>query len=161
MEDKILKQIESEAAKLYPCVQLTSLSAPHAYSLEELAFIEGAKFGYNIKESINDTITEAVRVMTGYLSKVEEKEDRQIIIKAMYECERLSASQNTVSNEEWISVEHALPKNADTVLVFTSAGGTSTCFITAKQWRYAWNSKYIDSSLTVTHWKEINPPKEK
>ena len=89
MEDKILKQIEEEAWNVFPSIDW--------HGDERRGFIQGAKFGYNIKENVDEKIIKAYR--EGYYNKsvgMQYLLDNEII-EAFNP--PLSASQNTEKKE--------------------------------------------------------------
>lgn len=55
MEDKIKKQIEEEALRRFPEDEYDD-----EYFTERYYFKEGAKYGYNIKESVNEKLLMAI-----------------------------------------------------------------------------------------------------
>jgi hypothetical protein len=87
MEDKILKQIEEEALKLFPLDEYDDELFSERYNWRN-----GAKFGYNIKENVNEQMLEALKRINDCSLSKQQRE-------AMIESAILSASKNTVSNE--------------------------------------------------------------
>ena len=90
MEDKILKQIEEEALKLFPLDEYDDELFSERYNWRN-----GAKFGYNIKENVDEKIIKAYR--EGYYNKsvgMQYLLDNEIIESFN---PPLCASQNTVS----------------------------------------------------------------
>ena len=90
MEDKILKQIEEEAVKFSKSNYADSI--PNEY-IEELSFIAGAKYGYNIKESVDEKLVEALKEVWKHMNAYIPEKVFDLVEEA------LLSAQNTVSNE--------------------------------------------------------------
>jgi len=119
MKEEIKKKIEEEALRRFPVNGIdypkqlaqiqgyekgymdamneyhnTTCSCCHTKFNGQLFCIDCFEKGYSLaQQSVNSDVLEAVRIMPMYLSKIEDREHRAIIIKAMNICED-SASQN-------------------------------------------------------------------
>lgn len=126
----ITKQIESEALRRFPVNGIdypkqlaqiqgyekgymdamneyhnTTCSCCHTKFNGQLFCIDCFEKGYSLaQQSVNSDILEAVRIMPMYLSKIEDREHRAIIIKAMNICED-SSSQNQQNEKESDAME--------------------------------------------------------
>ena len=90
MKDKILKQIEEKALKLFPLDEYDD----EVFS-ERYHWSNGAKYGYNIKESVDEKKYSVDDLRVAFEAG-EENYDFDVWYKQQT---GLSASQNTVSNE--------------------------------------------------------------
>lgn len=155
MEDKILKQIEDEALKYAESKSSSSVF----FETHVKDFTEGAKYGYNIKKSVDvdwkkfrdEYFDEHVQEDTGgYIHVTTAAHDLFEWFKS-----KLSASKNTVSNEgEWVSVDDRLPEAYETIISYNiHTDEVSTDYIDdEKRW----------DVLNPTHWMPLpQPPKEK
>ena len=125
----------------------------------------GAKFGYNIKESVDvdwkklrdDFFDEHIQKDTGgYIHITTAPHDLFEWFKS-----KLSTSQNTVSNEgEWISVKDRLPEEYEMVLIWAEKSPYISTY-TKNEWLLDLQVLAISEQNKITHWKSINPPKEK
>ena len=97
MKDKILKQIEEEASRRFPKPKKDCNGEVYedVHDRNRDLFIEAAKFGYNIKESVDEKKYSVDDLRVAFEAG-EENYDFDVWYKQQT---GLSASQNTVSNE--------------------------------------------------------------
>lgn len=100
------QQIEDEALRRFPFIKAEHLDTGYPYDINHerrAGFVHGAKFGYNIKESVDEKLLRQVQRLTTWLRMEGNNDDVHMILEAdkvTSEAESiLSASQNTVSNE--------------------------------------------------------------
>tara|TARA_R110002126_G_scaffold68046_6_gene172109 strand:- start:933 stop:1349 length:417 start_codon:yes stop_codon:yes gene_type:complete len=133
MKDKILKQIEEEALKLFPLDEYDDELFSERYN-----WSNGAKYGYNIKDSV-DKCSCCHEVINGQSFCID--------------CFKNNIRESV--DEKWVSVEDGFPfiKNGCNVIVIAFYPQNNMSFTTTFDGRF-----YPDNEMTLgepSHWMPL------
>ena len=134
MNPKIKKQIEEEALRRFQDDRSHLYRDRDNFLIRE-GFIDGAEYGYNIKESVNENIEQSIRAKLDHLESISEftvstdtvrawidlakddftasNQENNNLKQAMFKSASkvITKSLNQENNEGWISVKSSLPKH--------------------------------------------------